>query len=129
MCLTLCSTAIYGQKIRYGQALPKASAGVDYPIKVHVTGMHVRSDCTPRGGEASCEDAAYIDVIVSGKKLELMGNWYSSDKNQLRFLPGDYDARLLKPETKADGFPINQKYEILLPDRTVWRCTVTGFSE
>jgi hypothetical protein len=129
MFLVLCSTAIYGQKIRYGQALAKADPGVDYPIKLHVSGMHIGSNCVPSGGEAYCEHAAYVNVIVRGKKLELMGKWFSSDKHQFRFLPGDYVARLLTPDTKVDDFPINEKYEILLADRTVWRCIVTGFSE
>jgi hypothetical protein len=130
--LLLCSIApIYGQKTRWGEEPPYAKKGVDYPIKVHISGAHLRQFCTPQWGEryvSSCDDVLYADVILNGKKLELRGDWAYSNY-QLRLLPGDYDARLLKANHQTDDFPINDIYEVLMPDKRVFRGTVTGISE
>jgi len=70
----------------------------------------------------------YADVILDGKKLELRCDWAYSNY-QLVLLPGNYDARLLKANHQADDFPINDIYEVLMPDKRVFRGTVTGISE
>ena len=130
--LLLCSIApISGQKTRYGQEPPHAKKGVDYPIKVHITGMHIGAYCTSHWDDRygySCSSALYADVILDGKKLELRCDWAYSNY-QLVLLPGNYDARLLKANHQADDFPINDIYEVLMPDKRVFRGTVTGISE
>jgi hypothetical protein len=130
--LLLCTaSSIYCQKTRFGQEPSYAKPGVDYPIKVHITGMHIRSYCTSHWDDrygSSCGDVLYADVILDGKKLELRGDWASSNY-QLRLLPGNYDARLLKANHQADDFPINDIYEVLMPDKRVFRGTITGISE
>jgi hypothetical protein len=53
--LLLCSiTSAYGQKTRFGQTPLKAKPGIDYPIKVHISGIHIRPYCTGIGRETSC---------------------------------------------------------------------------
>ena len=138
--LLLCSTSlIYGQKTRFGQEPPFAKHGVDFPIKVHISGMHIRQYCKTDIGERltpsnvgdryiSCDDVLYADVILNGKKLELRGDW-AYPNYQLRLLPGNYDARILKAKGQTEDFPINDVYEVLMPDKRVFRGTVTGFSE
>lgn len=117
---------LYGQKTRIGQAPPKARTGIDYPIKVHISGIHVRTPCR---GEV-CHDVVYSDAIVDGKKIELMGNWiWFPGFYQFALAPGDYQARLYKDSPKKNSAPIFQEYELILPEKTIWRCTVTGISE
>jgi hypothetical protein len=120
------SPFVFGQKTRYGQELPKAKPGVDYPIAVHVSGTRIRQNCrNDRGSEVFCANVLYLDAIVDGRKIELMGDQFS----RLELLPGDYQARLLKSAPKADLAEIGRKYEFVLPDKTIWRCSVTGISE
>jgi hypothetical protein len=129
--LLFTASSIYGQKTRYGQEPPYAKKGVDYPIKVHISGIHIRQYCTTQWGEryvSSCDDVLYADMILNGKKFELRGDWAYSNY-QLHLLPGDYDARLLKANHQTDEFPINDVYEVLMPDKRVFRGTVTGISE
>ncbi|MGA3011335.1 MAG: hypothetical protein ABSD72_13845 [Terracidiphilus sp.] len=124
-------TPISGQKTRYGQEPPHAKKGVDYPIKVHITGMHIGAYCTSHWDDRygySCSSALYADVILDGKKLELRGDWAYSN-NQFRLLPGNYDARLLKANHQAGDSPINDIYELRTPDNRILRGTVTGISE
>ncbi len=118
----------HGQKTRTGQ-LPTAKPGVIYPIKVHISGIHVRSGCLSGTTANSCRDL-YADAIVGGKKIELMGTEVEY-ATFLRFnvLPGDYQARLVKDPHKVVGTELYREYELLLPDKVVWRCTVTGISE
>lgn len=119
---------LHGQKTRYGQEPPKARAGVEYTIKVHVSGIHVRTDwIEPREGASLCTIVT-ASAILSGQKIELTGDCFPGHY-LLNLLPGDYQARLLKDLHKMAGTPLYQEYEILLPDRTVWRSTVTGISE
>ncbi|MGB8028975.1 MAG: hypothetical protein WCF30_04840 [Terracidiphilus sp.] len=117
---------LYGQKTRIGQPPPKAMPGVDYPLRVHISGIHVRTPCR---GEV-CRDVVYVDAVLNGKKIELMGDWiWFPGYYELAISPGDYQARLLKDSPKKNAAPIFQEYELVLPERTVWRCTVTGISE
>jgi hypothetical protein len=123
----------FSQKIRYGQELPKAKAGVDYPIKIHLSGVHLRSYCKVSGaqaGYAECEDACYADALLNGAKIELMGycNWTKAKAPDLIGL-GDYQARLIKGMPKNGTGQIGEEYELILADRTIWRTTVTGISE
>lgn len=118
-----------GQKLRYGQTPAKAKPGVSYPLKVHISSIHIGSLCTPTS-DATCEDAAYVEASVNGERIELLGYWYWDPKHyQLPLTLGDHQARLLKDAPKASAGPFYTKYELLLPDKTVWRCTVTGIAE
>jgi hypothetical protein len=128
--LLLCTTSlICGQKTRYGQPPPKAKPGVDYPIKVHISGIHLRPYCTGIGKETSCENAVYADAIMNGTRIELMGNSETRSLKFLESLPGDYQARLMKDNSNAGLLAIGQKYGLVFPDRTIWQGTVTGISE
>jgi hypothetical protein len=127
--LIFCSVALVSaQKTRLGQGAPKA--GVDYPIKIHISGIHLRSHCSSsvlvRG--AYCEDALYADAILDGQKVELMGYLIWPTDQPIPLIPGDYQARL-KGSHPAGAIPISEKYELVLPDRTLWQCTVTGIAE
>ena len=137
LCLLLCSTSlIYGQKTRYGQA-PRAKQGVDYPLKVHISGIHIRTYYASPSwigpnflATERNEDVAYADAVLNGKKIELLGAWtWISGSYQTPLSPGDFQARLLKDSPKTSVTPIGQEYELLLPEGIVWRCAVTGVSE
>jgi hypothetical protein len=123
---------MHGQKTRLGQELTHAKPGVDYPIKVHISGKHYRDEYF--GSQA--QDVIYADAVMKGKKIELRGyqeaDFQYPHGHPLKFykLPlRDYQARLLKDSPKVDDAPLFQVYELLLPDKTVWSCTVTGISE
>lgn len=134
--LVCCLPFANGQKTRFGQA-PRAKSGVDYPIKVHISGIHIRTYykgpswtgpnflATERN-----EDVVYADAVMDGKKIELLGAWtWIPGTFQTPLSPGDFQARLVKDAPKMSAAPIYQEYEILLPNNIVWRCTVTGISE
>ncbi len=125
--LVLCfySLAMHGQKTRFGQDLPHAKPGVDYPVKVHISGIHYSEEYFGSGQTAKI---VFVDAVMNGKKVELKGDWdFSSQYYQLS--PGNYQARLLKDPHKWGDTPIFQIYEVLLPDRTIGKFTVTGISE
>jgi hypothetical protein len=133
----LCFTSvIYGQKTRYGQA-PRAKQGVDYPLKVHISGINIRTYYKSPSwvgpnflAEERNEDVAYADAVLNGKKIELLGAWtWISGSYQTPLSLGDFQARLLKDSPKPSVPPIGQEYELLLPEGIVWRCAVTGVSE
>jgi len=119
------SLAMHGQKTRYGQEPPHAKPGTVYPIKVHISGIHSRSEYD---GGGLYEDATYVDAIIDGKKVELQVN---HDHEEIYGLPplGDLQARLLKEPRKTNNTPLFREYELLLPDNTIWRCNVTGIFE
>jgi hypothetical protein len=120
-----CSLSIQGQKTRFGQELPHAKPGDNYPIKVHISGLHYRGEYVGSGQTA---DVIYADAVMNGKKVELRGE--QGIPSQHYKLPlGDYQARLLKDSQKVNDPPLFQVYELVLPDKTVWRCNVTGISE
>jgi hypothetical protein len=116
---------MHGQKTRLSQephhTTPHATPTYVYPIKVHISGLHYRIE--------GLAWVMYADAVVDGKKLELNGGQYSRFTKFYKLPLGDYQARLLNDSHKIDGTPMFQDYELALPDKTVWRCTVTGFSE
>ena len=107
--------------------------GIDYPIKVHVYGVYVRSYCQSspldRYGE-SCGDAYYAEVIANGKKFELRGDWgiHQDPFHPLTLPIGDYRARSENDDSSNVG-NLGDRYDLVLPDNRVLRCTVTGISE
>ncbi len=135
--LLLCTTSlIYGQKTRYGQA-PRAKQGVNYPLDVHISGIHIRTYYASPSwvgpnflAKERNEDVSYVDAVLNGKKIELLGAWtWIPGSYQTPLSLGDFQARLLKDSPKTSVEPIGQEYELLLPKEIVWRCTVTGVSE
>jgi hypothetical protein len=95
---------MHGQKTRWGQELPHAKTGDDYPIKVHISGIHYRGEYTGSGQTA---DVIYADAVMNGKKVELRGD--REAPFQYYKLPlGDYQARLLKDPHKMGDTPIFQ---------------------
>jgi hypothetical protein len=115
------------QKVRYGHGLPRAKAGVSYPIPVHVSAMRLRTECQ---GRDSCEQLIYVDATLNAQKVELSGyTWVAEQISNPPLRPGDYQARFLKGPHQANGTPLFQKYEVLLPNGTIWDCQVTGISE
>jgi len=120
------------QKMRYGQEPAKAKPGVDYPIQVHVSGVHVRQKCStepPNGQPVECHDVLYADVALNGKKMELMGDWIWYRKfSGLAITSGDYQARVVESAHESVG-AIGEEYELLTSGRHVWRCAVTGMFE
>jgi hypothetical protein len=129
--LMVCSVAlVLAQKSRFGQALPKAKAGVDYPVNIHVSGIHLRDDCEKTAtGALTCDDVIYVDAQLAGQRIELRGFqiWYPG--HAMPLIVADYQARLVKAPKPAGPNPIGTEYELLMPDRTIWLSTVTGFSE
>jgi hypothetical protein len=129
------SPFICAQKTRFGQAPPKAKPGTDYPIQAHISGIHVRTDCTvfdpaPRLQDQACHEVAFVDVTLDGKKMELMGNWsWVPGMYQTPITTGDFAARIVKDTPKASTPPMYRDYEVLLADRTAWRCEVRGYYE
>src|ERR1035437_1021960 len=131
--LLLCTTSsIYGQKTRYGQVPLKAKRGVDHPIAVHIRGTHIRQNCQYDwqsdllgGPRHTCPDVVYVDAVMNGKNVELMGQYFPN----FTISPGDYQARLIKKAPSADPTAMGQKYELLFPEKYVWLSMVTGVSE
>lgn len=125
LALLLCSVSLYAQKTRFGQELPNAKPGVDYPLTIHVYGLHVQSDCST----GYCSDVLEADVTSNGRKLELQCASGLSEKSYHRpeaLSFGDFRARLLKP---ASGTELGDGYEILLPQNKVLGCTLSGMYE
>jgi hypothetical protein len=131
--LLACLPLLYGQKTRFGQEPPYAKPGVDYPIKVHVSAIRIQYQYDPsryelRAGQYGEE--LHADMAIDQKKLELTcGILYDPSRYSLNLIPGDYTARLLKTAHQGAATPLYDEYELLLPDRHVWRCTVTGIFE
>ncbi len=134
--LCFCSLAMFGQKTRYGQS-PHAKQGVDYPLKVHISGIHLRTYYASPSwfgpnflDTERDKDVAYADAVLNGKKIELLGAWeWISGSYQTPLSLGNFQARLLRDSPNGSVAPIGQQYELLLPGRIVWRCMVTGISE
>jgi len=86
--------------------------------------MHYRWEYS----EGYTGNVIYADAVMNGKKVELMGGQGASSQ-RYRLSLGDYQARLMKDPHKFGDTPLSQVWEIVLPDKTVWRCTVTGILE
>jgi hypothetical protein len=123
--LFLCSMASAQGKYRPGQ-YPVNQNPNDYTINFHVSATHFRR-CASVGLNGLCGNGVYVDAILNGKKVELSGG---VDKHQaLLIVPGDYRAMLPKKPRASSTAVLFQPYYVLLPDKTVWPCEITGFSE
>ena len=96
---------------------------MNYPLKVHVSAVRLRNY-----GCGGCYAQLLVDTVIDQKKLELDGTLLYSF-SQVHLVPGDYNARLLKSSKDPGTSPLYDEYELVLPDRTIWRGTVTGISE
>jgi hypothetical protein len=126
------ASSAFGEKVRLGEVSPKAKRGVDYPIAIHIRGTHIRQNCQYDwesaiigGPRHTCPDVVYLDALVNGKNIELMGQYFQ----KFSISPGDYQARLTTKTQNADPAAMGQKYELVFPEKYVWRCMVTGVSE
>jgi hypothetical protein len=129
--LLACLPLVPAQKVRYGQEPPKAKPGVDYSVQVHVSAIHIRQYCssTLNVEPSKCHNVVYADATLNGKRTELMGDWIWFDRfSGLAIAPGDYRARVLKSANGAAAL-IDDEYELVLKENTLWRCTVTGMFE
>jgi hypothetical protein len=123
--LFLCSMASAQGKYRSGQ-YPANKNPNAYTINVHVSATHFRR-CATVGLNGLCGNGVYVDAILNGKKVELFGGF---DKHQaLLIVPGDYRAMLPKNPRASSTEVLFQPYDVLLPDKTVWPCEITGFSD
>ena len=124
---------LYGQKVRFGQVPPKATSGVDYPIAVHIHEAHIRKNCgydwqsgIIGGPKYTCPEVAYLDVVMDGKKIELMGQSFQ----KFSISPGDNHARIItKKASNTDAPSMGLKYVLLIPEGYIWRCVVTGLAD
>jgi len=124
--LLACLPPLCGQNLRYGQELPKAKPGVQYQVKVHISGIRIRRFCDTE----TCYGLLDADALLNQKKFELTGSFlYDPKYVKVIPVPGDYTARHLKTAHKSAVVPLFDEYELLLPDGHVWRCTVTGMFE
>jgi hypothetical protein len=115
-------TAVHGQKTRFGQAPQKPVAG---PFKVHVRASHYREDCSTNG----CVEWLYVDVILNGKNLELLGSAVIGKRHLALIAPGDYQVELMNESHDQSNSIISEEYRMILPDGTYWQCRVSGISE
>ena len=115
-------TAVHGQKTRFGQAPQKPVVG---PFKIHVRASHNREDCSTNG----CVEWLYVDVILNGKNLELLGSSAIGKRHLALIAPGDYQVELTNENHDQSNSIIYEEYRMILPDGTYWQCRVSGISE
>jgi hypothetical protein len=120
--------SLQAQKTRFGQVPPMAKPGVDYPLLLHVTGVHIRSHCEPSLARASCDDVLYVDAVLNGMKIELMGDTVTNSM-RVYLPPGDYQARLTAKNPGTILTALGQGYELLLPGKSIWDGSISGYSE
>jgi hypothetical protein len=96
----------------------------NFPIKIHVS--------------ASQMDFAYpmhvllADTVLNGKKVKLgimIPDVHKFGSNLMVLKPGDYQIRLLKDESEADGAMVRLEYEFLLPNGETVKSAIVGISE
>ena len=120
---------IYGQKTRPGPPLPKAKAGAEYPVNLHIANIRLDPHCSDFKGNSYAHGCIRATGLLDGKKLELIGArvWLPTFA-AYPVLPGEYKARLLKNKSKAGALLLGNEYELVLSEKSIWRCTVIGIS-
>lgn len=123
---------MHGQKYRLGQAPAKPANPADFPITVHLSGSHLRLNCSGNNNgvdKVSCGYGLYADAVLDGKKVELWGSSNIGKTKMAVLAPGDYRARLTWNADQADHAVLSHGYSLLLPDGTIWQCTLSGIAE
>jgi hypothetical protein len=116
--LLLCTTSL--------QAKDKPNPA-DFNIKIHISATQLIP--------TSALPSLVVDAVLNGKKVKLAGNMLLPHGIHLikpPFLilsPGDYQIRLKEDDSEKDGSIIRQAYELLLPNRYIWECSIIGISE
>jgi hypothetical protein len=82
------------------QERAQTKPGTDYPIQVHISGIHIRTHCGSI--VKSCDDVLYADATLNGKKVDLMGEVVPISLS-------DYVARLAKKAPVTGLQEIGQK--------------------
>jgi hypothetical protein len=123
----LSAVSLYAQKTRITQELPDAKPGIAYPLTMHVYGLHIRPDWKDNG-YGYAVNIVFADVVTNQRKLELR---CSSDIPERPYRAsalsvGDFSARVLKG---GSGQQLGDEYELLLANRKVLGCLVSGISE
>lgn len=130
--LLACVSLVPAQKTRW-KPQPKVRPVITYPIKVHISDIHVMQNHLGKWDCNECYAELTVDAVIDQKKLELSGNFtegfLGNQLPQVHLVPGDYNARLMKKGQDTESALLFDEYEILLPDHTTWRGTVTGISE
>lgn len=93
----------------------------EYSINIHVVSS---SFVTVPGMGGSAGTTQKLNVLIGGKKYELSG--LASTGGLLAL--GDYKARLVRDDHKTT-YESRQAYELLFPDKTTKKFSVTGQSE
>jgi hypothetical protein len=134
MMIFLGCSLIFSQKTRFGQGLPKATPGADYPIKIHVYGVHIRPYCQVHAASVMpvfCITVVYADVIANNEKFELRGDSdiYRDPLHPLTVALGEYNGRSLNSTSKTDFIALGVKFDLLLAGNQVLHCTITGIAK
>ncbi|HVU45823.1 MAG TPA: hypothetical protein VHD85_06850 [Terracidiphilus sp.] len=127
--LLLCiQPSIHAQKARLGQ-VPKPIGG---SIQAHIYASHIRNYCSDSAmmhPPVDCGYMLFVDAVLDGEKVELMGPTNIENRNLSVLIPGDYQADLTKDEESRDRTAVHQEYNIKMPDGTVWPGVLVGVSE
>jgi hypothetical protein len=96
----------------------------DFNIKIHISATQM--------------DFSYpvhmllADTVLNGKKVKLgiaIPVIHKFGSNLMVLKPGDYQIRLLRDESEAEGAMIRLVYELLLPNGETVECAIVGISE
>lgn len=119
----LCAVSLNAQKTLMEQQQTVADPGVSFPTRVHVHGLHFRTECWGEG----CSEVVYADVTSNGRKLEMRFNLSEKQYRKTPLLSfGDLRARVKKD---ASGMQPGDIYELLLPDSRILEGRVSGMFE
>lgn len=104
----------------------------DYNVPVHVVSSRLTTDCRDILGRVYCTRKQDLEVVIDGKKLELLGK-FDADA-PLR--TGDYKARTLTDDAATDSDPVpayeidcKRSYEFLFPDGKKQNYIIIGETE
>jgi hypothetical protein len=119
----LCAVSFNGQKAPMEQQQTVSDPGANFPMTVHVNGIHFRTECWGGG----CSELVYADVTSNGRKLEMRINLSEKQYRKTPLLSfGDLRARVKK---NVSGMQPGDIYELLLPDNRVLDGRVSGIFE
>ncbi len=102
----------------------------EYTITVHVQSSGLVLTCDYIFGKQDCESRQHLNVVIDGKKYEMI----SSDYPKVALVTGNYKAKLLaddseNPADPPQSYEYHQRYEFLFPDGKTRKYLVVGGSE